>query len=88
MQSLYEDWDDIFLWGEPLSFIASCKHWNDGLLNGVSLRNLGRSTAMEFWQNRTAGNYVRVVRATGSISELGQNAYSYFYVMKTQKKEN
>lgn len=47
MQELYDHWEDICDWGRQVSFSNTPREFSATLVNGASLRRLGRSTAME-----------------------------------------
>ena len=84
MQEMYNDsWQKVFSWGEACSFDHFPTSYDEGLLNGGTLRTNGRSPAVDFWQQRGKGNYQQIMRQTGKYDEcdLGQTT---FYVMRKE----
>lgn len=75
-------------WGQPLSFASSHPDMNSALVNGRSLKSLGRSTAVAFYGNSDQGNVYKAFRMTGRLEEACEKAYTYFYIMQTHSRNN
>ncbi len=77
MQQIYtESWAVQFHWGDQADIRLWTRHVDHTVLNSASLRKEGRSTAVEFWQNREQGNHVNI-----------REGDTDFYVMHTQASD-
>ena len=87
MQKLYDTWTDTFQWEKEIPYHGSPTVYNEGLINGATLRTVGRSTAVDFWRKRTEGNHVSIVRQTGQLEHASLNVNTTFHVMRCLKVE-
>ena len=76
LQELFKTWRDTFEWGKTVSFTDRPREFNPCLLNGATLRQLGRSTAAQWWATRSNPNYVKTWRLTGRLEESGADTYT------------
>ena len=88
MQDLYRRWKTTFAWGdEKMTLSNRPKGFVGSLLNGSTLARLGRSTAIDFWKKRSGGNFYKSFKCTGHLDSQQDKAYTYFYVMRTCRRD-
>ena len=92
MQDMYrDDWQEKFQWAEERSFLTWPETAAEALYNSESLRQAGRSPAVDFWkarEGRGAGktNYYQVwVRTDGQHQSVDAAGITTFWVCRSVK---
>ena len=91
MQEIFQDsWSKKFQWHTKREFPTWPCEVSAALLNGQSLRSLGRSPAIDFWNARetklsACRNYCVVHQRTGDSKQETPDGMTTFWVMRAQK---